>query len=221
MQGIRVAEMKTSDENIVGDIFPGNGLGISKENRSESAFASRQEDLARARRAGVPPEQIEKEVIELSRRHAASLARYAASLARDTTVVQDALQEAFLRYFIARVDGQQIENPRAWLFRVLRNYLLDCSRKRISGAEVDLECALGVPDARQDVESEYQRAEIFRRALSTLSPRERECTQMRLEGFDYKEIAHILGIGLGTVGALLARGFHRMREACLLGRGLR
>jgi RNA polymerase sigma-70 factor (ECF subfamily) len=159
--------------------------------------------------------QIEAEVIELLQRHAAALSRYAARIARDKTLVEDSIQEALLRYFIARTHGQQIDNPRAWLFRVLQNYILDCNRKSDSRQASNLEAAVQVADARQDVEAGYQQDETFRDALSSLSPREQACILLRLEGFAYDEMAHILGIRSGTVGALLARGMTKIRKTGL------
>ena len=69
-----------------------------------------------------------------------------------------------------------------------------------------------VADIRQDVEAGYQKNESYQSALSILSPRERECVQLRLEGFGYNEIADILRIRPGTVAALLARGLKKLRQ---------
>lgn len=55
--------------------------------------------------------------------HASALSRYAASFARTPDAARDAVQEIFLRYFVERRYGRQIENPRAWLYFVLRNHL--------------------------------------------------------------------------------------------------
>ena len=158
-------------------------------------------------------EQIEKEVNDLVQKHTPALSRYARSLSRDSATVQDGIQEAFLRYFLARSRGQQMDNPHAWLFRVLRNYILDCNRKSSSMHAVDLKAAGHVADMRQDVEAGYQQNEAFRYALATLSPRELECMQLRLDGFGYNEIAQIMQIRLGTVGALLARGLKKFKNA--------
>ncbi len=39
--------------------------------------------------------------------------------------------------------------------------------------------------------------------------------QLRLEGLGYDDIAHVLGIRSGTIGALLARGLKKIRESAL------
>jgi RNA polymerase sigma-70 factor (ECF subfamily) len=162
--------------------------------------------------------RIEDEVTELLHQHSPALSRYAATVSWDRTIVQDAIQEVFLRYFIARVDGQQIGNPRAWLFRVLRNYVLDCNRRSNSMRAVDLEEVVQLADFRQNVEAGFQQNETFLHAVSFLSPREQECMQLRIEGFDYSEIAQILKIQPGTVGVLLARGLKKIRGTGLFSR---
>jgi RNA polymerase sigma-70 factor, ECF subfamily len=160
-------------------------------------------------------EKIEKEVIDLLHKYSASLSRYAATITRDRGIAQDGIQEVFLRYFLMRAHGQQIENIRGWLFRVLRNYLVDCKRKDSPGPSVGLESAAKVIDFSQDLETALQQHENFINALSELSPREQECIQLRLEGFGYEEIAHMLEIRSGTVSALLARALRKLRGSNL------
>jgi RNA polymerase sigma-70 factor, ECF subfamily len=161
-------------------------------------------------RAGLS-DQIEREIIELMNQHTPSLSRYGARATSDPSTIQDGIQEAFFRYFNARVGGQKVKNPRAWLFKVLRNYLLDCKRKETAMSALDLEQAGQMSDSTQDLESGYQKHECFCLALSSLSIRERECMQLRLEGFGYQEIAGILKIHSGTVAALLARALKKIR----------
>jgi RNA polymerase sigma-70 factor, ECF subfamily len=208
--------MKTSNENILRTIVEGKSATASDQFSSEKKYLSLalKENCSYAQ--GVAAEQIEHEVMELLRQHSPALSRYATRVVHDKEIAQDAIQETFLRYFIARADGQQIENPRAWLFRVLTNYLTDCIRKSSSMPVAGLEEAAQVADVRQDVETGYQQSEAFQCALASLSLRERECLQLRIEGFGYDEIARILQIRPGTVGALLARCWKKLRKAGLL-----
>jgi DNA-directed RNA polymerase specialized sigma24 family protein len=46
-----------------------------------------------------------------------------------------------------------------------------------------------------------------------LSPREIECIRLRTEDLSYEEIAGVLGLRPGTVGALLARAHGKIRKA--------
>jgi DNA-directed RNA polymerase specialized sigma24 family protein len=69
--------------------------------------------------------QLEQELVRLYREHASELSRYAASFSESQNGAREAVQVIFLRYFIERRYGRQIENPRAWLYHVLRNYFRD------------------------------------------------------------------------------------------------
>jgi RNA polymerase sigma-70 factor (ECF subfamily) len=133
-------------------------------------------------------------------------------LSKNREAAQDAVQEAFLRYFIARSGSQPVERPKAWLFQVLRHYLLDGLKAACTRREVSLEAVRLWADRRPDPESEYRLAEMSRRIWDLLSPRELECFRLRAEGLRYDEIAEVLALRSGTVGALLARVQKKIRR---------
>jgi RNA polymerase sigma-70 factor, ECF subfamily len=203
--------MKISDESVLGNILTGEALPESNQRCLADKSSLSLGDNHRYHQL-LPADQIEKEIVELLRQYTSVLARHAATITRDKATISDGIQEAILRYFIARIGGQRIENPRAWLFKVLTNYLFDCHRKSSSMPALKLEAAAQFADSRQDVELGYQQIEASRCALLSLSPREKECMDLWLEGFIYEEIAQMLKIRPGTVGALLARGLKRIRE---------
>jgi|WetSurMetagenome_2_1015567.scaffolds.fasta_scaffold33157_1 RNA polymerase sigma-70 factor, ECF subfamily len=208
--------MKISDENVFDDAINGEDAATPEQPFAEDDYSSLMPGEAYSAAREADAEQIDNEVIALLKQHAPALMRYATRIVRDKAIAQDAIQEVFFRYFITRAEGKQIENPHAWLFRVLTNYLSDCIRKSRSMPEAELKAAAEVADLRQDVESGYQQSEAIQCALASLSLRERQCLQLRLEGFGYDEIAKILNIQTGTVGALLARCLKKVRKTGLL-----
>ena len=143
--------------------------------------------------------------------HAAGLLRYSLALINDAGAAQDAVQEIFLRYFVARSEGRQFTDPKAWLFRVLRNHLLDGLKSCRARNEVAIEEIENSPDGGQDPESQYHQAEMARAVTELLGPRELECVRLRAEGLSYDEIAEILDLQQGTVGATLARAHKKAR----------
>jgi RNA polymerase sigma-70 factor (ECF subfamily) len=155
---------------------------------------------------------LEREVRELYRVHATPLQRYAGALSRTPEGAPDAVQEVFLRYFIERSCGRPIENPRAWLYRVLRNYLLDTRKSAESIHEVAAGDIDYLPGPQEDPEAIFHRSQTARHLLAMLSPRERETLALRHQGLSYDEIAEVLGLRSGTVGALLARAYRKFRE---------
>jgi len=81
--------------------------------------------MNRSQFGGPLPAGIEREIGDLYATEAAGMLRYALSVAGNNETAQDGVQEAFLRFFVVRTAGQEIRNPTAWLFRVLRNHVLD------------------------------------------------------------------------------------------------
>lgn len=161
-------------------------------------------------RPGLATNGLDEEIVRLYQEHAAALSRYAASFAQNQDNARDAVQEVFLRYFVERRYGRIIGNPRAWLYHVLRNYLLDWNR-RVANREVIAENLDQMPGAGQNPERILQRSETARELESRLSERELECLHLRTQGLDYAEIADVMGIRTGTVGALLARVQKKVR----------
>jgi RNA polymerase sigma-70 factor (ECF subfamily) len=150
-------------------------------------------------------------VVAAYHQHAAGLLRYATSLARNGDQARDAVQEVFLRYFVERNYGRQIDNPRAWLYQVLRNHLLSRLQTASSQREVASDDIEREPDQRCDPETLLQRNQTAREIAATLSDRELDCLRLRAEGLSYDEIAETMSIRAGTVGALLTRVHKKLR----------
>lgn len=127
----------------------------------------------------------------------------------------DAVQEAYLRYFIQRRYGREIDNPRAWLYQVLHNYLLDRLKSIAGKLEVASEKLEGIADPSQNPERLMQCRELATEIASALTGRELHCLRLRAGGFCYEEIADAMDVRLGTVGALLARVHQKLRPSRL------
>jgi RNA polymerase sigma-70 factor (ECF subfamily) len=73
-------------------------------------------------------------------------------------------------------------------------------------------------DDRKDYETELQKHEQFlkvQKELKTLPIKYQEVISLRyFEGKDYKEIADILSINIGTLKSLMSRGLDKLREKC-------
>jgi RNA polymerase sigma-70 factor, ECF subfamily len=156
--------------------------------------------------------ELEREVTEVYCGHAAALLRFAAGLSSRSEVCNDAVQEAFLRYFIERRSGRAIENSQAWLYQVVRNYLLDRLKSASAQSEVAIEDADHIPGRQRSPEELVRQSERANQFASVLTGREMECWQLRCEGLTYQEIARAMSISLGTVGATLTHVHAKMRK---------
>lgn len=156
---------------------------------------------------------IEQEVAQLYEREGGALLRYATSLAEDRETAHDALQEAFFRFFLCRSGGQQIHSPRGWLFRVAHNYVLD-QKKAGFRKEVGIESLANMPGPAHNGPSDSRVPDLLQELPHIgLSAREIECVRLRAQDLRYDEIALVLGLQSGTVGALLARAHGKIRKA--------
>ena len=168
--------------------------------------------------AGVPesralsPLEVEREVLQLYEEVSRGLLRYVTALCRRPEIAQDIVQEAFLRYYVFRLRTEIRQGAITWLYKTARNCTFDYFDEYFSKNAVDLDEALDCADVRQNHAVEYERADLTRRAQEVLTPRELQCFQLRSEGLKYREIAEILDIESGTVGALLARALDRLRK---------
>ena len=143
------------------------------------------------------------------------VARYLISAGMDADTAEDATQEAFLRLYTALQDGEEIRNPRNWVYSVARNIALNAIN-RGSGQSTFSE-ALEATIASHESSAEEQLIEkewleSFRDALSRLSERQRLCLELRSQGLRYRDIAEILQVRISTVSEFVRRGIEELRK---------
>jgi RNA polymerase sigma-70 factor (ECF subfamily) len=155
--------------------------------------------------------KVQLEVTSFYKSTSKGLFRYLLCLTKDIDLAQEAVQETFLRYYEFRLDGGSTPQARGWFFRVARNYIIDQIRATKPNRRVSIEEGLSVPDYRYCPHNTLVRTETLDRLSAILTGRELECLQLRVEGFKYKEIAQVLGIESGTVGATIAHGLKKIR----------
>ena len=129
------------------------------------------------------------------------LYRAALAILGDPHEAEDAVQDAFLRY-LERAPGD-LENPGAWLTRVLVN---GCkSRLRLAWRRVGpLPEALPAPGPEEREELE----ELF-----SLPPEDRAVIHLHYyEGYSTGEIARMLSLRPGTVRSRLSRAREKLRK---------
>ena len=129
------------------------------------------------------------------------LYRAALAILGDPHEAEDAVQDAFVRYLERRPEN--LENPGAWLMRVLVN---GCkSRLRLAWRQVGpLPETLAAPGPEEREELE----ELF-----SLPPEDRAVLHLYYyEGWSTNEIAQMLGQRPGTVRSRLSRARERLRK---------
>jgi RNA polymerase sigma-70 factor (ECF subfamily) len=161
------------------------------------------------------PQQVplpaEQEAVALYQECSAGLLRYAESMTHNHEEARDAVQEAFLRYFTERRFGRHIEHPRAWLCRVMRNFILtrlnSAAQREVAADNLDT-----LPDGRISPEARLQNSQLSAQIAAVLNSRERHCLSLRAQGMDYAQIAEHMGVRPGTVGSLLTRIHDKLQQ---------
>lgn len=157
--------------------------------------------------------------------HFDALYRRAYRLTRDADDAEDLVQELCIRAYRAFDDVKNMDNPRAWLLRVLYRLFVDFARhnacspvRALSVVEEDgssIDVASAEPGPAEHMETDLLR-ERLHRALKVLRPEEQALLVMHeVEGYSLAEIEEITELPPSTVKSRL----HRARVK--LGRLLR
>lgn len=147
--------------------------------------------------------------------HASELFRFAYFRVRDRETAKDMVQESFIRVWNYITDGKKIENFRAFLYRTLRNIIIDESRKKKTISLDALEDAgFGPGDGfrKNEFEIRLDSKNIVDK-LSALSEDDREIIVMRfINELGPKEIAEILDESENVVSVRINRALKKARE---------
>lgn len=139
-------------------------------------------------------------------------------LVRNSADADDVVQEAYLRAF-QYSDGFRGGDARAWLLTIVRNSAYTWLRKSRAVepvTEFDEQVATTGVESPNPEQQLLQKADgqLVEQAMSRLPVRFREILILReLEGMSYKEIAHVMGVPMGTVMSTLSRARERFRHA--------
>ena len=130
---------------------------------------------------------------------------------------QDAAQDAFLKCWGARAQLGQVQNLRAWIFRVCFNTAKDMQRsawnrrvKPLRGEEFMV--ATNEPAPAQTMEYK-ESVERLRKAILGLREEEKEVFLLRQNGeLTYEQIAELRHVPVGTVKSRLHNAIERLKE---------
>ncbi len=121
----------------------------------------------------------------------------------------DLLQEVFVKAVMQGREFCLIENPRAWLFHVARNLLIDRLRLRKNMVELPDELADEQEDESERVD---QLGDCLPRVLGELSPEDRQAIAWcDIEGVTQQDYARRLGISLPAAKSRVQRARMRLQ----------
>jgi RNA polymerase sigma-70 factor (ECF subfamily) len=130
---------------------------------------------------------------------------------------RDTLQETFVKCWRHRHDLAEVENLRAWVFRVALNAGRDMRTsawRRRSRPLDKRETTLAVSDPGPEANAaRREQLSLVRRALRQLRPEEQEVFLLRQNGqMTYGQIAQAIQIPLGTVKTRMRLALTKLRK---------
>ncbi len=142
--------------------------------------------------------------------HEGELRGYLRHRMADPDAADDVLQDVFVK---AMRHGQgfcSLDNPRAWLFQVARNVLVDHVRMTRPAEPLSEEWAAPEPERVAPVD---ELAECLARCMAELSAEDAEIVRScDLEGQTARAFAQARGLGLAAAKSRLLRARQRLRD---------
>jgi len=139
---------------------------------------------------------------------------------RDHALAEEATMDVYLQVWRqAQSFSPDRGKPSAWLLKMARSRAIDLLRRgaRKRRLEESLEAAVSIAAKTQNPEQasllrEEQRR--TRKALARLNPEQREAIEIAyFAGLSHTEIAHVLGLPLGTIKTRIRTGMLKLRES--------
>ena len=158
---------------------------------------------------------LQERVTQLFEESREDVYRYLLMLGLQPARAQEAVQEVFLRLYTALKKGEDIQNPRGWIFRVAHNHGLKVRARQASEDSFDAGMEFQLASHAETPEHELlerERVLQFHRAFEGLSDQQKRCLTLRMEGLRYAEIGATLGISASAVGEFLHRAMVRLKK---------
>ena len=146
--------------------------------------------------APMPPEPVT--IAALFESEEGGLLRYALGLVGRRAVAEELVQEAFLRLYQV---WAQVENPRAWLYRSLRNLALNHLRDRREDGTLDADNLPTSDRLPAEVLGRMEAIGMVETLLAEMPDDDRALVLLKYrEDLKYHEISRRTGLAVGTVG---------------------
>ena len=159
------------------------------------------------------PQDLKKFFLTVYDEHADAIYRFCLVRTSDTEVAHDVTQDTFMRFWDTLVKKGEVEYPRALIYQIARNAIIDWYRKHKAESldelqDQGLELEDGVVGK---VEIQVEHAHVLS-VLKDISEAHREIITLRfVEGLPPREIAEILGETTNSVSVRINRAIKELQ----------
>ena len=146
------------------------------------------------------------------------LLQYGRSLGFEKEVLKDAIQDVFVKLYLNRKNLSEVRNLKFYLFRSLKNNLLDMLKASVDTCNIDdYQCKFSIKwNVLNDLIAEEDKKEIegkLNRMLNSLTGRQREIVYLRfIHELDYDEIAALMNMTIQSSRKAVSRAIVKMRK---------
>jgi RNA polymerase sigma-70 factor (ECF subfamily) len=160
------------------------------------------------------PNATEQEFIKVYDQFADAIFRHCVFRVSDREKAKDIAQGTFVRLWDYMSQGKEIENTRAFLYRIANNLVIDEYRKKKNDSLDRMRDEEGFDigfESMKDIETkdEYERAQAL---LECLPDKHREALVMRhIDGLSVKDIAHLIHESENVVSVRIHRAIEKLK----------
>lgn len=155
---------------------------------------------------------------EIYKKYVNELFAYGLGLSFDKEILKDAIQDVFYKFYESKKHLKNVSNLKYYLFRMLKNHLLDIYRSQIYFGDINtLELTFSIKTTVLDeMITEEEKLALQTKIdhlLLTLTDRQREAIYLRfIQEMEYEEIGKLLDMAPQASRKLVSRAIKRMRD---------
>jgi len=160
----------------------------------------------------------QKKFAKIYDKYVESIYRFVFIKVNSSQVAEDLTSEVFLKSWekIKKKQEDSIENPRAYLYKVARNRVIDFYRERGQTTVISIEqeqIVLKSDEALEKTQEKEMNLQKIQKALTELSSDYQDVIILRhIDGLPVKDIAKILDKSNGATRVMLHRAMEQLKE---------
>lgn len=159
---------------------------------------------------------MEQAFLEAYDAYADAIFRHIALRLGDRERGKELMQDTFLRAWEAIARGTQVQNFRAFLYRIANNLIIDFARRKKRRIEESLEAlqesGFDIADEPVNLQARIDGSKALELVQKVKEPNRTALVLRHVDGMEPREIAELLGISANVVSVRIHRGIAELRS---------